>query len=368
MKNLETKKNKARVIAFYLPQFHPVADNDEWWGKGFTEWHSVTKARPLYKGHQQPKIPADLGFYDLRVGETRKAQADLAREAGVEGFCYWHYWFGNKKRLLEQPFNEVLKSGEPDFPFCFGWANHNWYQKLWDPKGNGDKLLIEQKYLGEEDYKEHFTNVLLPAFQDKRYMTVDDNPIFVIYDVAKKETIKEIINIWTKLAIQNGFKGIYFIAVQRNESNQEIKDMGFDAMYRLQDYLKTYTDLPLIKKALLLLKVKLFNSPRTINYRDMTNTMYKDLDFNEDTIPVIIPNYDHTPRSGSKGVVITGSTPRLFGKQVTRALSYLKNKKESKKLLFLVSWNEWGEGNYMEPDSIYGKAYIDALKNVIKED
>lgn len=363
----DTKKNKARVIAFYLPQFHTIPENNEWWGEGFTEWHSVTKAKPLYKGHVQPKIPADLGFYDLRVKETRKAQADLAREAGVEGFCYWHYWFGGDDRLLERPFNEVLSSKEPDFPFCLGWANHNWYQKLWDPKGKGDKLLIEQKYLGREDYSNHFMTTLLPAFKDERYITVDGKPMFVIYLADPKDKIKEIISVWTELAVENGLKGIYFVAVQRKETPEEILSLGFDAMYRLQDYLKTYTDLPLIKKAILLMKVKLFNSPRRIDYRDMTNTMYTDQDYNEHTIPVIIPNYDHTPRSGSKGVVITNSTPSLFTRQVKKAVSFLNNKKDDKKMLFLVSWNEWGEGNYMEPDSIYGKKYIEALKSVIKE-
>jgi len=361
------KKNKARVIAFYLPQFHPVPENDEWWGPGFTEWNSVAKAKPLFKGHIQPKIPADLGFYDLRVNEVRKAQADLAREAGVEGFCYWHYWFGGEKRLLERPFNEVLNSKEPDFPFCLGWANHNWYQKLWDPTGNGDKLLIEQKYLGREDYINHFITTLLPAFTDERYIKVDDKPIFVIYSIDNKESIKEIISVWTKLAIEKGLKGIYFVAVQRKETKKEIKDLGFDAMYRLQDYLKTYVDQPYLVKALQFLNIKIFNTPRQIDYERLSDNLYIDQHYDEDTIPTIIPNYDHTPRSGSRGFVITNSTPSLFIKQVQKAMSYLKNKKDSKKILFLVSWNEWGEGNYMEPDNIYGRKYIEALKSIIKE-
>ena len=137
----------ARFIAFYLPQYHIIPENNEWWGPGFTEWTSVARAKPLFRGHKQPHIPADLGFYDLRVPETREAQAQLAKEAGVEGFCYWHYWFGNGKRLLERPFTEVVSSGKPDFPFCLAWANHSWYKKQWDLKAKGkDILLIEQKY------------------------------------------------------------------------------------------------------------------------------------------------------------------------------------------------------------------------------
>ena len=125
-------QKKARVIAFYLPQFHPIKENDEWWGKGFTEWTNVGKAKPLFKGHYQPRVPADLGYYDLRMPEVREAQADMAREAGIEGFMYWHYWFGNGKQILERPFNEVLSSGKPDFPFCLGWANHSWTRRTWN--------------------------------------------------------------------------------------------------------------------------------------------------------------------------------------------------------------------------------------------
>lgn len=149
---------KARVIALYLPQFHPIPENDAWWGKGFTEWTNVAKAKPLFKGHYQPHIPADLGFYDLRLPEVREAQAELAREAGIEGFCYWHYWFGNGRRLLERPFNEVLESGKPDFPFCLAWANHSWSSNSWK-KGfalQKNTLLLEQTYPGEQDYIDHF--------------------------------------------------------------------------------------------------------------------------------------------------------------------------------------------------------------------
>ena len=161
--------SKARVIAFYLPQFHPVKENDEMWGKGFTEWTNVAKAKPLYKGHYQPQIPADLGFYDLRVPDVRVEQANMAKEYGVEGFCYWHYWFGNGKRILERPFNEVLQSGSPDYPFCLGWANHSWSNKTWQKTAHFTKNItfLEQTYPGDEDYILHF-NTLLPAFKDHR--------------------------------------------------------------------------------------------------------------------------------------------------------------------------------------------------------
>ena len=176
------QEKKARVISFYLPQFHPIPENDKWWGKGFTEWTNVAKAKPLFKGHYQPKIPADLGFYDLRMNEARVAQAQLAQDAGIEGFCYWRYWFGKGKELLDTPFKEVLASGKPDFPFCVGWANHSWSSYTWE-KGSSkvsDVLLMEQTYI-EEDYVAHFYE-LLPAFRDRRYITVDGKPLFVVFD------------------------------------------------------------------------------------------------------------------------------------------------------------------------------------------
>jgi lipopolysaccharide biosynthesis protein len=170
--------SKIRSIAFYLPQFHPIKENNEWWGKGFTEWTNVGKARPLFKGHYQPRIPADLGYYDLRLDEVRVEQALMAKEFGIEGFCYWHYWFGNGRTLLERPFKEVLESGSPDFPFCLAWANETWKGFAHGLKNRN--VLIEQKYLGERDDTDHFYKVL-PAFKDKRYIKVNSKPVFLIY-------------------------------------------------------------------------------------------------------------------------------------------------------------------------------------------
>lgn len=191
-------EESAKIIAFYLPQFHPIKENDEWWGKGFTEWHNVVKAKPLFRGHYQPKLPGDLGFYDLRLPETREAQAQLAKEAGVYGFCYWHYWFGNGRRLLERPFNEVVASGKPDFPFCLAWANHSWYAKTWDPNKK-DKLLIEQLYPGAEDNEKHFYE-LLAAFKDDRYIKVDDKPLFAIFKPLQVDNVSAFIEQWQDLA------------------------------------------------------------------------------------------------------------------------------------------------------------------------
>lgn len=192
----------ARLIAFYLPQFHPIPENNEWWGKGFTEWTNVAKAKALFPGHYQPHVPADLGFYDLRVPETRIAQAELAREHGIEGFCYWHYWFGGK-RLLERPFNEVLKSGEPKFPFCLGWANESW-SGIWH--GCADKILMEQTYLGIEEEERHF-NAVVDALFDERYLRVDDKPIFYIYKPQQLPKPEALSNIGSRLPSELDFPG-----------------------------------------------------------------------------------------------------------------------------------------------------------------
>ena len=173
---------KPRIIAFYLPQYHSFPENDEWWGKGFTEWTNVGKAKSLFKGHDQPRVPTELGYYDLTMPKIREEQARLAREAGIEGFMYWHYWFGGGRTLLTEIIKEVQESGKPDFPFCIGWANHSWYAKNWNPDGTTfNRLLMEQTYPGIDDAKAYFDS-LLPLFRDKRYITVDGSPLLLIYD------------------------------------------------------------------------------------------------------------------------------------------------------------------------------------------
>ena len=193
---------KSKIIAYYLPQYHPFPENDKWWGKGFTEWTNVGKAKPLYRGHYQPKVPTELGYYDLRIPEIRQQQADLAKEAGIFGFCYWHYWFGNKRQLLNEIIDEVIESGKPNFPFCFGWANESWKAKQWNKDGSGDKMLMEQIYGGEQDYREHFEYVL-KAFKDERYIKIDKMPVFLLF-------LLELLNddfvlFWSKLVIEAGF-------------------------------------------------------------------------------------------------------------------------------------------------------------------
>lgn len=377
---------KARVIALYLPQYHPIPENDEWWGKGFTEWTNVTKAKPQFKGHYQPKIPTELGFYDLRMSEVREAQAELAREAGIEGFCYWHYWFGNGRQLLERPFNEVLDSGQPDFPFCIGWANHTWTSRTWNKTKNINtpEILIKQEYFGYEDYEQHFYTVL-PAFTDRRYIRVDDKPFFLIYDPIGFTDVKGFIETWRKLADKNGLPGIHFVgcasAMYRSiETNRykmyltseedvcsHILNLGFDAVNLNGQTRANVLSQGFIKSSVKLLEQRLFNLSRVnrVSQEDINRFLYSKEDERENIYPTLIPNYDRTPRT-NKDTVYINSTPEVFEKSILNCLQYLKCKQDEHKIIILKSWNEWGEGNYVEPDIKYGRGYIDALSRCLK--
>lgn len=364
-----------KVIAFYLPQYHPTPHNDEWWGKGFTEWTNVGKARPLFKGHYQPKVPADLGYYDLRLPEARNAQAELAKEAGIYGFCYYHYWFGNGKEELELPFNEVLRLGEPDFPFMLCWANESWHKKFWDKDGNGTskQILVEQTYPGEQDIIDHFYR-LLPAFKDHRYIRIDGKPAFMIYKPQDIPNVNLFINKWNELAIKNNLTGIFFIAHHASTAKHEMSDEcirqlltdGFSAINIVRLFrsvsLRSFSERVKTK-----LKNILLRRPLTYPYRKVTKLCTSDIDRNEEIFPTLIPNWDHTPRSGYGGMVYTGATPRLFRIHCEEIFSEVNKKKDEHKVVFLKSWNEWGEGNYIEPDLKYGRQFMHALRDALKK-
>lgn len=384
-------KKKARVIAFYLPQFHPIPENDQYWGKGFTEWTNVGKAKPLFRGHYQPRVPADLGYYDLRMPEIREAQAELAREAGIEGFCYWHYWFGNGKQLLERPFNEVLSSGKPEFPFCLGWANHSWTTKTWQKNGSvGNTMIAEQTYPGEEDIVNHF-HYVLKAFKDKRYITVDGKPLFLIFDPYSVPNIEHFMKKWRTMAKQNGLDGIHFIAyTQNSKGGMGIVENGVQITkghYAIDEYNKYY-DYLLSKgfdaiasigtwRAEVMVKSRwsfIFHRIMTArfhmgwinkyDYNDIMKHFYVPDDRRENVYPSLLPQWDRSPRSGLNGVYYN-SSPDNFKKSMYEALELIKDKQDEHKILFLKSWNEWAEGNYVEPDLKYGHGYLDVLRECI---
>lgn len=358
---------KARVFAFYLPQFHPIPENDKWWGKGFTEWTNVGKAKKLFPGHYQPHIPADLGYYDLRVEETREAQAEMAKKYGIEGFIYWHYWFGNGKRLLERPINEVLKLGKPDFPFAFAWANETWKGFAHGLKNRN--ILINQTYPGKDDYIAHFYEVL-PAFKDKRYIKVDGKPLFVIYKPEELPDIKLFIELWQDLAVENGLNGIYFVAHHKNiKSQDEEKKVineyllkGFDSInfVRLSNYNNSLW-FKLYKSIL----HKIFRMPAISNYKCNAKYFTNGNDKDIKVIPTVIPNWDHTPRSGKEGLVLVNSTPQNFRNNIRVTLNNVMHKPSEHRIIFIKSWNEWAEGNYLEPDLKWGYRYLEQLADEI---
>lgn len=355
----------SRIIAFYLPQYHPIQENDEWWGKGFTEWVNVAKARPLFKGHKQPNIPADLGFYDLRFEETRIKQAEMAKKYGVDGFCYWHYWFGNGKRLLERPFEEVLKSAKPDFPFCLAWANHSWEKKTWDSEGNSE-LLIEQLYPGEQDYINHF-NAMLPAFKDSRYMKVNEKLIFFIYNPLGSTEIPKFIEIWRDLAQKNNLNDFHFIARDADSRYKDkIMELGMDAIYN-DDVFNIHHHENVFNKIYYWLNRNFLHRPTTFLYKNAIKYMVTEKSKVNNVIPVIAPNWDHSPRSAGRAIILHKPHPKYFKEVVKKALEIVNDKPKEEQIIIVKSWNEWGEGNYLEPDLEFGNGNLEALKEALDE-
>lgn len=366
---------KPGIIAFYLPQYHPFPENDEWWGRGFTEWTNVGKAKPLFKGHNQPRVPTELGYYDLRLPVVREQQAQLAREAGVTAFCYWHYWFGNGKRLIADVFDEVLSTGKPDFPFCLGWANHSWYAKNWNSDGTTkQKLLIEQTYPGINDEKEHFA-FLLKAFQDKRYVKVERKPLLYIFDpINIPRSYVSNLKQWTK---DYGFNDLYLVAniSNLNVDRAELYAKGFDAVsyQRLGTPKPTWLQLQgewgqhiyaAYKRMIGFIRHR---PPLMYDYKDIYHNLVQPCDADIRVIPTLLPQWDHTPRSGWNGHLLVNATPEMFKRHAREVLNIVKNKPNNYQLVFLKSWNEWGEGNMMEPDITFGRGFVDALREVLKE-
>lgn len=354
----EMNNNKVRAIAFYLPQFYPTPENDEWWEPGFTEWTNVAKAKPLFKGHYQPRIPQELSFYDLRVPETRERQAQMAREAGIEGFCYWHYWFAGR-RLLDQVFREVVDTGKPDYPFCLCWANHSWYQKTWDPT-KPDKLLIEQTYPGKQDYIDHF-NAMLPAFRDKRYIKVDGKLLYGIFNSDSIPSFDLMKSIWNDLARQNGFEGFYFFGlVQKDNRLERAMKCGYDAIV-YENMQNAYDHFcPMWKRRLLFH----LHIPTSICYKDYVKDSIRFFKDNPSFIPCIMPNFDHSPRSSYRGRILRNNSPKVWGEFCYNVFKLME--KRENPIVFIKAWNEWGEGNYLEPDSVFGRQYLDEIENAFE--
>jgi len=357
--------HEVRLIAFYLPQFHPIPENDQWWGKGFTEWTNVTKATPLFTGHYQPHLPADLGFYDLRLPEVRKQQAELAQQYGIEGFCYWHYWF-NGKQLLEKPFQEVLESGEPDFPFCLAWANEHWSRR-WN--GMEQDMLQEQIYGGKEDDEAHI-QWLIPAFRDKRYITVDGKPLFLIYNPSHLPDPISTITLWRKRVQEAGLPGIYLVAIKSHAKNWEKnwQDFGFD------DQLIFQPNWGIIRKASEFIGSQYIApplqsleniDPLRINYSEAWKYLSA-FQGKGDEIHSVVPMWDNSARRKYQPVVLDNPSPEEYKRWLALEIDRVKGNPPSHRIVFLNAWNEWAEGNHLEPDQRYGRAFLEATKEAFQ--
>jgi lipopolysaccharide biosynthesis protein len=342
----------ARVVALYLPQFHPIPENDHWWGAGFTEWTNVRKAVPLFQGHDQPRIPAELGYYDLRDPAVRDNQARLAAAHGVNAFCYYHYWFAGTE-LLQRPFAEVLASGEPDFPFCLCWANESW-TGIWH--GAPDRVLIEQTYPGRDDHVRHF-HALLPAFTDPRYLRIHNQPVFLIYIPAAIPEVRSVLDLWRELALRAGLPGIYFVGMQGYRSQRDARSSGCDASMTAR--LPPHPSPGLLPRRIAAGDNRVF----CYDHAEAVDLLIQPPDHDFRDFPCIGPGWDNTPRIGGGGIVLHGSRPDLFRRNVETALQRVHTWEHDERVIFVKSWNEWAEGNYLEPDTRFGRGYLEALRD-----
>jgi len=346
--------DSVRLIAFYLPQFHPIPENDRWWGKGFTEWTNVTQAKPNFRGHEQPRLPADLGFYDLRLAEVREAQADMARHYGVYGFCYYYYWFAGK-RLLHRPLDEVLASGEPNFPFCICWANENWSRR-WD--GRESDVLIAQEHSDTDDLA--FVKQLERLLLDRRYIRIRGRPLLLVYRIELLPDPARTAEIWREYCRNSGIGELFLASVQSFGSVNDPTRFGFDAA----------VEFPPHERAVLLEpQPRMSNSNFTGVVYDYRATAEK---FMRRPLPpypffrTVMPSWDNTARRQNKSDIFVNSTPEAYGRWLAHLVEQTRwLRAPGERVVFVNAWNEWAEGNHLEPDQRHGHDYLEATRHAL---
>ena len=345
---------QVRAIAFYLPQFHPIQENDEWWGKGFTEWTNVAKAVPNFRGHYQPRLPADFGFYDLRLPEVRQQQAALAKHYGLHGFCYYYYWFAGKK-LLERPITEVLRSGSPDFPFCCCWANENW-TRHWD--GADREILIAQNPSRADDLM--LIRDLLPFFRDRRYIRVDSKPLFIVYRIGALPDPRASAEIWRDYCRREGVGEIYLCAAKTYDTRDPAR-YGFDALVEFPPH-QLHT--PAAGDSIEVTSAQF--SGTVIDYRQFVADRIAAKSPDYALHRTVMPGWDNTPRQPDRGLIFVNSSPEVYElwlREVTAQT--VRTRPPSERLVFINAWNEWAEGAYLEPDRRYGHQYLEATRRAL---
>lgn len=365
---------QVKVIAFHLPQFHRIPENDEWWGEGFTEWTNVKRGKSYYQGHYQPRIPINNNYYDLTNKGVLERQVYLAKKYGISGFCFYHYYFTGRK-LLERPVERMLNDPSIDFPFCLCWANQSW-GRTWYRSEEKKSALLEQKYGDNKEWAEHF-QYLLPFFRDKRYIKKNDCPVFLIYVTKRIPKFNQMVKLWKELAIKSGLPGLYIISMETGYEHDRIHSL-IDARVEFEP-LRTLRDLPepicAIKnfKKIFLRKRKLkeghminrFLLDNVCSYDYLNRRMLSRKYSGKETIYLgAFPGWDNTPRKDEDGVVIKGASPYKFYNYLSHQIE--RSKRMGREFVFINAWNEWSEGAYLEPDEKYGYGYLKAVKKAIK--
>lgn len=366
---------QSKIIAMYLPQFHRTKENDKWWGDGYTDWVAVQRSKPLYKGHQQPRVPLDNHYYDLSNKEEIKKQADLAKKYGVYGFGIYHYWFSSNQVLLDKPALLIRENRNIDINYFFMWDNGSWkrtwsnvkfsnsWAPLYDKENKGPEILAELVYGDEKEWKKHF-DYLLPFFKDDRYIKVNDKPLFGIFNQNNNsDTLKKIFSFWNKCAIKEGFSGICILG-KTNVEKVNISDYQFDYEPSTHGWNGKNWIEKFIHRTNTTFKDK-FNFLKTYDYSSIYESILKDVNGKDERLlPGAFVRYDDSPRRGKKGIIVKNESSNLFQSYMTQLL--MKSEKYNKPFIFLTAWNEWGEGAYLEPDLKEGYSYLNALKEAIE--
>lgn len=374
-----------KIIPLYLPQFHTIPENDEWWGKGFTEWVNVREAKPLFEGHNQPRVPLNNNYYDLSDIETLKWQCRIAKEYGIYGFCMYHYWF-NGHLLLEKPMEMLLAHPEIDIKYCISWANHDWTD-AWKASNRQPKVLIAHNFDDEKDWVDHF-NYLLPFFKDPRYMTENNKPLMVIYIPNIIRKLKKMLDVWSQMARDNGFDGLTFIYQSAassfdNSWDHSLFDYGVEmnpGYVGLANRQKNSSFFPKLMKYSHEIKRFLHIRRSLLPQKKITEVSKADYDYTWQRIlelrplsnaPKMIPcaftDWDNTPRHKERGYLFQGVTPAKFKSYFKQLIDNTKNFYDTD-MIFVFAWNEWAEGGYLEPDEKNGFAFLEAIKECLSEE
>lgn len=339
---------KTRLIAFYLTQFHPTKENDTWWGKGFTEWTNVTKAKPLFEGHYQPHLPTDFGFYDLRVKETRHDQIKVAKEYGIDGFCYHYYWFSGE-RILNRPLDEMLGDPESNMPFCLCWANENWTRR-WDAAEH--EVLMGQNYAPDDDL--NFIKSLIPYFSDARYIRLDGAPFLVVYCPQHLPYAKKTVSVWRKYCEEVGVGKIHICAALTH-GNEDYASFGFDSGVEFPPHnLKS----PSVSHSIDFYQA--FKGS-VMKFESVAQSFLDRTYRNQNIFKGVFPSWDNTARRHDRALIILNGTPENYEYWLKETIKKtVRDFPEQERFIFINAWNEWAEGCHLEPDRKHQRGFLEA--------